>query len=276
MSTYAISDIHGCFDQLQALLDTVSPTSDDAVYILGDLTDRGDDGDKVMVWAVDAPDNFHFLLGNHDLMMREVLRRDPIEMPMHMGDLWSINGGYETAESLWESTEGDWRRERLLPFVESLRPYEIVDTEAGHFALVHAGFDPSVYAKGPVYVDAWAEGPDFEVGHGFGTQNEFIMCWVRRGWFDHLEAAPMPCVYGHTPTTYIAHIMRDAERWVDDNDDADRRPSWIDSKAERGRIWRLENKIDIDCGCAYGGNLAALRLEDGEEFYVPGREQTRR
>ena len=247
MSTYAISDIHGCFDQLQALLDTVSPTSDDAVYILGDLTDRGDDGDKVMVWAVDAPDNFHFLLGNHDLMMREVLRRDPIEMPMHMGDLWSINGGHETAESLWESTEGDWRRERLLPFVESLRPYEIIDTEAGHFALVHAGFD-----------------------------NEFVMCWVRRGWFDHLEAAPIPCVYGHTPTTYIAHIMRDAERWVDEDDDADRRPSWIDSKAERGRIWRLENKIDIDCGCAYGGNLAALRLEDGEEFYVPGREPTRR
>lgn len=35
------------------------------------------------------------------------------------------------------------------------------------------------------------------------------------------------------------------------------------------RIWEGENKIGIDCGCAYPvGCLACLRLEDGEVFYA--------
>jgi serine/threonine protein phosphatase 1 len=38
---YAISDVHGCFDEFRRLLDLVSPTSDDIVYVMGDMIDRG-------------------------------------------------------------------------------------------------------------------------------------------------------------------------------------------------------------------------------------------
>jgi hypothetical protein len=37
-----------------------------------------------------------------------------------------------------------------------------------------------------------------------------------------------------------------------------------------GTCWHYLNRHDIDCGCAYGGRLCCLRLDDFEEFYVDG------
>jgi serine/threonine protein phosphatase 1 len=39
----------------------------------------------------------------------------------------------------------------------------------------------------------------------------------------------------------------------------------LSGKAE---IYRSHNNIDIDCGAAFGGRLACLRLDDMTEFYV--------
>lgn len=274
MATYAISDIHGCLDEFQRLLDKLSPTEDDSVYILGDIADRGPRSADTIVWCVnEAPDNFHFLLGNHDLMMRNVLRRDPHKMPIHMGDTWAINGGYETAEDLFETTSGEWRQRRLLDFLDRLKPYEIVETDTGPFALVHAGFDQRAYAPDAASPDVWSEGRDFEVGHGFGIQNELVMCWVRRGWFDTDDMTPMPCVFGHTPTPYIARLAEERRRISEVLPDA-LLPRWAEAPMDPDRIWRCAGKVGIDCGCAYGGRLAALRLEDGEELYVDGPDLT--
>jgi len=39
-----------------------------------------------------------------------------------------------------------------------------------------------------------------------------------------------------------------------------------------GTVIRRNNHIAIDCGCVFGGNLAAFCLETQEEFYVNGKE----
>ncbi len=39
-----------------------------------------------------------------------------------------------------------------------------------------------------------------------------------------------------------------------------------------GTIIRKNNHIAIDCGCVFGGKLAAFCLETQEEFYVNGKE----
>ncbi len=39
-----------------------------------------------------------------------------------------------------------------------------------------------------------------------------------------------------------------------------------------GTIIRKNNHIAIDCGCVFGGRLAAFCLETGEEFYIDGKE----
>jgi serine/threonine protein phosphatase 1 len=41
MQTLVIGDIHGCYDELQSLLDKVGLTDTDAIISIGDCIDRG-------------------------------------------------------------------------------------------------------------------------------------------------------------------------------------------------------------------------------------------
>ena len=40
--TYAISDIHGCYEEYIKLLEKINFSEDDTLYILGDICDRGE------------------------------------------------------------------------------------------------------------------------------------------------------------------------------------------------------------------------------------------
>lgn len=61
-----VGDVHGCFDQLMELLDTVHyDNTTDKVLLLGDFLSRGPDSLGVMKWAREA--NATGVLGNHEL-----------------------------------------------------------------------------------------------------------------------------------------------------------------------------------------------------------------
>ena len=68
MALYLIGDVQGCDAALQDLLDTIdfSP-SRDALYVLGDLVNRGPDSSGVLRRLMAYGDAAHCLLGNHDL-----------------------------------------------------------------------------------------------------------------------------------------------------------------------------------------------------------------
>jgi serine/threonine protein phosphatase 1 len=63
--TVIIGDIHGCWDELQALLDAVAPAHHDTIIAIGDLVDRGPDSEKVLALFRDTP-NAVSLMGNHE------------------------------------------------------------------------------------------------------------------------------------------------------------------------------------------------------------------
>ena len=67
------TDIHGCFDALQTLLEKVNFTDDDILVIAGDAIDRGPDSDKVLRFIRDN-ENVHCILGNHEDMALKALR----------------------------------------------------------------------------------------------------------------------------------------------------------------------------------------------------------
>lgn len=50
MSTYVMSDIHGCFDEFMQMLDLISFGSADELYVLGDVIDRGPEPIKCLLW----------------------------------------------------------------------------------------------------------------------------------------------------------------------------------------------------------------------------------
>jgi hypothetical protein len=65
MSTLVIGDIHGCWDELQALLDKVGPGKEDLILAVGDVVDRGQDSPRVLDFFRDTK-NAETLRGNHE------------------------------------------------------------------------------------------------------------------------------------------------------------------------------------------------------------------
>lgn len=267
MATWAISDIHGCFDELQELLDEIALGDSDELYVLGDLADRGPKSADVLMWATLAPSNIRFLLGNHDDMMASVVVGDPAGLGMRLADPWSYNGGLETASQLKEETDPDWRTSVLAPWLQSRELFAHVEASGSEYMLVHAGFDPSAWGDGErIWCDAAREPHTrqerVDVGHGFGVQYAQTMIWAREGWLFARDPAPLTTVFGHTQTTvFNIDYVRDA--CAEDG---------IPFEGERSGLVTLHNRLDIDCGCAYGGALGALRLDDREFVRVPSRQ----
>lgn len=154
---YAIGDVHGCYEQLVALLEAIVADiarSDGAtpasVIFCGDYVDRGPDSAKVLdalVWLRrQAPFDVAFLRGNHEAMLLQFLERPDQAL------LWLEHDGIGTLASygVEAGPEEDCYqlRDRLLDampaaHLELLRalPVRLV---RGDYVFVHAGLRPGV------------------------------------------------------------------------------------------------------------------------------------
>ena len=65
---FVISDIHGCFDQLQVAFKRINfNAAQDRAFSVGDLIDRGPFSPKALEWL--TMPCFHACLGNHEEML---------------------------------------------------------------------------------------------------------------------------------------------------------------------------------------------------------------
>ncbi|AEO08502.1 diadenosine tetraphosphatase [Buchnera aphidicola str. Ak (Acyrthosiphon kondoi)] len=68
MSTYFISDIHGCYKEFRMLLKKSSfNNKEDDLWIAGDLVSRGPDSLKVVKYLYSLKNRVKIVLGNHDI-----------------------------------------------------------------------------------------------------------------------------------------------------------------------------------------------------------------
>jgi serine/threonine protein phosphatase 1 len=65
MRTLVIGDIHGCYRELQQLLDKAGLAAGDQIIALGDIVDRGPDSPRVLDFFRTQP-NARSLQGNHE------------------------------------------------------------------------------------------------------------------------------------------------------------------------------------------------------------------
>ncbi len=116
MPTFVIGDVHGCLEPLRALLQRLSLSDDKFswsggtahLWFLGDYTNRGPDGvgviDLLMRLQHEASGAGGFvgaLLGNHDVILQEVMRFGNRESPgrkrqgrsLGFRDMWLQNAG---------------------------------------------------------------------------------------------------------------------------------------------------------------------------------------
>ena len=63
-----IGDIHGCIDELKSLVTKIAITSDDELYFIGDLIDKGPDSVAVVkyVFELSKENKTILILGNHE------------------------------------------------------------------------------------------------------------------------------------------------------------------------------------------------------------------
>ena len=172
MSLYAIGDIHGCAQTLEALVEEIDPTENDHLVFIGDYIDRGPDSKGVINVLLQLRDRFQctFLRGNHEAMMLNYLDHNELE-------LWHINGGDSTLASY--SNEG--RVEIPEEHVEFIRDTVYYHDEPDFF-FVHAGLKP-----------------DLTILENLERHSSDTFLWER----SHLSATELawekPVVCGHTP-----------------------------------------------------------------------------
>ena len=146
----AIGDIHGCLGQFDALLQSIAPTKEDQLILLGDDVDHGPESAGVLkrIISLSTTHDVVALMGNHEQMMLDA--RTSHE---HFSD-WLLNGGDATLRS-YGGVRGALRDVPLehWHFLEhKLRPY--FETETHIF--VHAGAYPDMSLdEQPDYMLRW-------------------------------------------------------------------------------------------------------------------------
>ena len=234
---YAVSDLHGCYDKYQKLLETLNLGENDTLYVLGDVIDRGPKGFHMMLDIASRP-NVVCLMGNHEAMAKDTL---PAILGSLEGNSYFLNHRDRENVSLWFRNGGETslqdflrldkaQRDTVWKQLLSLPLYREVEVGNRKFVLVHGGlehFSPSRPLE------------EYE-------PDEILWC---RPEPDTVYFPDRCVVLGHTPTQFLLGAAG--------------------NESAQGKIYRTESFIDIDCGCVYpGGRLGCLCLDTMEEIYV--------
>ncbi|MCB1509926.1 MAG: polynucleotide kinase-phosphatase [Hyphomicrobiaceae bacterium] len=230
-----IGDVHGCADELIALLEqlgygvtfegegdarraiTTAPEGRRAFFV-GDLVDRGPRSPDALriVMAMVAAGHGLCVPGNHDVKFVRWLSGRNVKL---------THGLAETAEQF--ATETDAFKAEVKAFLDGLVSHAWL--EGGRLAIAHAGIKEEMMGRSSGEVREFCL-----YGETSGETDEFGLP-VRYNWAAEYRGKTT-IVYGHTP-------VPEAE-------------------------W-LNNTLCIDTGCCFGGKLSALRWPEKEIVSVP-------
>lgn len=264
MATYAIGDVHGCFETLQRLLRRIAfDSGQDRLWLVGDLVNRGPRSLEVLRWAVEQGERIVVVLGNHDLHLlaraagvAEAKKRDTLDPVLAAPD-----------------------RDDLLAWLRT-RP---LAHRMGETLLVHAGLFPD---WSPAQAEALARETEERLRGGasaklLATVNEKRAERWKNG-LTGLERARV-ALAGFAKLRTIDPQGRTCSGFSGPPEEAPPgcRPWFsIPGRASAGATvvfghWaalglRVGSGIAaLDTGCAWGRQLTALRLDDWKVFQEP-------
>jgi len=230
-----IGDVHGCFDELCALLGKLgysvgtkaegyplSHPDQRKVVFVGDMVDRGPATPEVLRLTMrgTADQTVLCVPGNHDIKLCKALSGRQVKVS---------HGLAESLQQLAGETE-EFRKEAAR-FLDGLVSHYVLDD--GKLVVAHAGMKEEMQGRGSGAVREFAL-----YGETTGETDAYGLP-VRYPWAEDYRGRAM-VVYGHTP-------VPNAE-------------------------W-LNNTICVDTGCVFGGSLSALRYPEKELVSVPAARQ---
>ncbi|KAA0971741.1 serine/threonine protein phosphatase [Aureimonas fodinaquatilis] len=190
--TYAIGDVHGCFDELRALeqqiiIDAANFPGDKLIIMLGDYVDRGPASSGVIDHLMQPPPQGFVrfcLAGNHELMMLDYL-----EGRVRLAE-WLGYGGAQTLASYgvdvsqYDQTAAGQEALNVLvrkniplahlQFLKSLAVF----IEAPGYLFVHAGLMPNIPLE---------------------KQGDTLLTTIRSEFYSQSHLLDRLVVHGHTP-----------------------------------------------------------------------------
>lgn len=228
---YVISDLHGYpLVRFKKLLRSADFSSEDHLYIIGDVIDRnGDGGIRILQWIMDQP-NIRLILGNHEAMLlscdflfyedEDMLVWDLNAEQTDRMSLYMWNGGDVTVRSLRAITSE--QRLIIFEYLKKCPLYESISVGEQKFILVHSGFS------------------NFSINRRLSDYTADELLWTRPSLSDRYFD-DKTTILGHTPTKYYGEQYR-------------------------GQIIKTKTWIDIDVGAGSGEEPVLLRLDDYQEF----------
>jgi bis(5'-nucleosyl)-tetraphosphatase (symmetrical) len=269
MATYAIGDVQGCFDELEALLRTIGfRASADRLWFVGDLVNRGPKSVEVLRFVKGLGERAATVLGNHDLHL--VTQHEGFERPRKDDTIADVLRAPDREALV------DWLRTRPLMHA------------ADGWAMVHAGLLPAWSIEKALSVSkevqAALASPDYRtfLQNMYGSTPDR---WADslRGW-DRLRVIvnAMTRMRFCTPDGKMdfkakGEVPPPGHRPWFDLRPAGERPIVCGHWSALGLQMRPALAA-IDTGCVWGGSLTALRLEDRRLFALPcsGYKEVRR
>lgn len=198
METLVVGDVHGCRDELVAL---VGRTGVDRVVLVGDLFTKGPD--PVGVYRLIREQGYRAVLGNHDVRLLRAL-----------GGKRERDREAKRCIALLDAHDKGWRKWlAALPLFEEARP----------FTVVHAGLHPSGsldrttlqmavsmrrWPKEHVWCPRWHEVYRGDRRVIFGHDARRGLVRVERGGLPWLVGLDTGCVYGGTLSGYLVQADR--------------------------------------------------------------------
>jgi len=271
MASYAIGDVQGCFDELQALLRQINFNSDrDQLWFCGDLVNRGPKSLETLRFIKALEDNAISVLGNHDLHLlatfynnKKPSRKDTFDELLAADDLNMLL---------------HWLRQRPLLHYD----------EEHNVTLVHAGIPPQwSISKARQLATEMAQllQGDNHVNfykHMYGDKpfiwHETLSGWQRYRFITNMltrlrycdiDGKPALSAKG-PPGSQAQHLFP----WYEIPDRESQSDTIIFghwSTLPHAGISNINNAYAIDSGCLWGGALTAMRIDvrPFEYFQLP-------
>lgn len=236
MSTYVISDLHGCKQEFDEMLDLIEFSDYDTMYIIGDVCDRGPHSIDLLLEIMNHP-NMHLIMGNHDQWLsryclyliqskKDLSMLHPNFIEPDLKSWMSVrNGGQSTVDQFLDLDYPTCYD--IMEYLENVPTYKVIHILNTTYLLVHAGFqETKAYSISDLNFDPR------------------IILWTHIG-IDDNPLKDMKMIVGHVPTFTYG-------------------PSY-NGKIIEGKDGMIYH---IDCGCVFGKTLGCLRLDDMQEFYI--------
>lgn len=227
----AVGDIHGCPKTARKLIEMINPTEDDQLIFVGDYIDRGQDSKGVVDMLIELKEKFPntvFLKGNHEDMMLQGL-----------GDMAS-GKTFRMSERNWYDT---WLLNGGVSTIRSYLGGELPDADMREvmikdpFAFLsdgHREFFESLQVKYETDTHFFVHA-GVDPYEDLSNQDDEMMIWIRDLFLESTIDYGKIVVHGHT---FLPHPMI------------------------------KPNRIGIDTGCVFGGNLTAIDVYTQELFQV--------